>query len=304
MSPSDDAGATPDLEDQLATRGTGVNVGLAAVIGLGVTVVFFLFLRIPGIHGSYLFRVFCRRGPVQYITMAFFFWGVAMLALKVRLIRLEARIFERDLLPTEPGVLIRPEDALQHIRKIKRLSASERARQLTNRVWRALTRFKLLGNADKVDDILKYQGELDANNMESSYSLIKFLVGLVPILGFLGTVLGISEAVSGFSMVIGAAGSLEEVKAALEQVTIGLGTAFDTTLVALVMSAFLMLGLTLFQRAEENLLSRIEEYCMENLLERLWVPPVDQQFEVAMVRALSSLPRNLAKELRSQSTGD
>jgi biopolymer transport protein ExbB/TolQ len=303
MTPSENSQQSPTIDAPPPATGTATNIGLAAIMGLGLTLIFFLLLRIPGIYGSYVFNVFCRRGPVQHITMVIFFWGVAMLALKIKLIRLEMAIFEKTLLPTDPGVLIRQEDALQHIRKIKRLSAADRARQLTNRVWRALVRFKLLGSADKVDDILRYQGEMDAANMESSYSLIKFLVGLVPILGFLGTVLGISDAVSGFGRVIAAAGSIEEVKGALEKVTLGLGTAFDTTLVALVMSAILMLGLTLFQRAEDKLLSRIEDYCMENLLERLWVPPVDQQFEAAMVRALSSLPKELAKELRAHTEG-
>lgn len=297
MTEKSESGPPPE-EKQMGPRGTSINLGMAAVLGLGATVVFFALLRLPGVSDSYVYNVCCKRGAVQYVTVAFFFWGVGILFLKRLRIRVEKVVFDQEVLPMDESVLIRQEDALQHIRRLRRLSVSDRSRLLTHRIWRALVRFKLLGSAEKVDDLLKYQGEIDAADMESSYAFLKFLVALIPILGFLGTVLGISEAVAGFSSVIGAAGDMEEIKRALEKVTIGLATAFDTTLVALVMSAILMLGLTLFQRAEEVLLGRIEEFCLQHLLERLWVPPTEQQFEEAMVRALAPLPKNLAAELR------
>ncbi len=305
---SQDASAAPLREPEPkavppVVRGTAANLALAGAAGLAMTVAFYLLLLAPGIRGGYVYDVFCDRGPVQYATTLFFFWGVAILLLKIPRIRLEEKAFSLDLLTLEEGTLIRQEDALQYIRKLKRLSAGERSRLLTNRIWHALVRFKLLGSAEKVDDLLKYQAEMDDASMESNYSFLKFIIALVPILGFLGTVLGISAAVAGFSAVIGAAGSageggLSAIQTALGKVTLGLGTAFDTTLIALVMSAILMFGLTLFQRWEEKLLSRIEEYCIENILDRLWVPPLESQVEKAMIRAVSSLPRQIAGELR------
>ena len=295
--PSEDDGDTTPI-----VRGTSVNTGLAALIGLGVTVPFFLMLYAPGIAGTYVHHVFCQRGPVQHATVFFFFWGAGILALKARRIRHEHFAFASDPLSLDPGVLIRKEDALQHIRRLRRLPPEDRNRLLPNRVWHALVRFKLLGNAEKVDDILKYQGELDAASMESSYSFLKFIIALVPILGFLGTVLGISAAVAGFSSVVAAAqaagdGGIDAIQRALGNVTMGLATAFDTTLIALIMSALLMFGVTLFQRSEEILLGRIEDYCLENLLDRLWVPPLHEQIESAMTRAMAALPHAIAAEL-------
>jgi len=290
--------AMPPQEEVSAPRGTSVNLGLSALIGLSLTVAFFLVLRLPALADTYVFDVCCRRGPVQYATMAFFFWGVAILGLKVCTIRKQKRAFALDLLPTEANLLIRQEDALKYIRKFKRFSDAERSLLLPNRIWRALLRFKLLGSAEKVDDLLRYQGEMDAASMESSYSFLKFVIALVPILGFLGTVLGISEAVGGFSQVVSAAGSITAVKGALKDVTLGLATAFDTTLLALILSAILMFGLTLFQRSEEMLLERIENHCLDYLLDRLWVPPPQEQFENAMARSLASLPERVAAELK------
>jgi hypothetical protein len=67
--------------------------------------------------------------------------------------------------------------------------------------------------------------------------------------------------------------------------------------VALVMSALLMLGLTIIQAHEDTLLGRIEEYCMENVLDRLWVPPLHEQMASAISRSFSTLPARLAEEL-------
>ena len=296
LRPSPAAGE--EESDVAPARGTSVNISLAAGMAVAATAVFYALLWIPGISRSYIHAVFCERGPVQYATSLFFFWGVAILVLKIRRIRAEYEPFKTELLPVEPGQLVRQEEARQYIRSLKRLPAEDRSRLLTSRVWRVLVRFKLLGNAEKVDDLLKYQGEIDESSMESSYAFLKFLITIVPILGFLGTVLGISEAVSGFSAVIGAAGNLDSIKSALSTVTIGLATAFDTTLIALIMSAILMFGLTLFQRIEEVLLARIEDYCLDKVLDHLWVPPLHEQLEAAMVRSNADLARSIAAALK------
>lgn len=288
----------PELEEDVVPRGTDVNLAVAALAAAGPVLVFFLLLRMPPLRGTRAFSLFCERGLVQYFTVYAFVWGIAILLLKVGRVRREYAALGADILPLEEGQLIRQEDALQYIRRIKRLPTRDRTLLLTSRVWRALTRFKLLGSAEKVDDVLKYQGEIDADNVESSYSFAKFLIAVIPILGFLGTVLGISESVGGFSAIIRAADSIETIKEALSKVTIGLAVAFDTTLVALVMSAILMFGLTILQRIEDGLLARMDRYCMENLLDRLWVPPLHEQIEAAMVRSMSSLPPRLAAELR------
>ena len=54
----------------------------------------------------------------------------------------------------------------------------------------------------------------------------------------------------------------------------------------------------LFQRWEEQLLSRIEDFCLERLLGHLWVPPMHEQIEKALLRANSELTDQLVAALR------
>ena len=55
----------------------------------------------------------------------------------------------------------------------------------------------------------------------------------------------------------------------LSEVTQGLGVAFDTTLVALVMSLIVMFPTTMTQKAEEDLLNQVDDYSNEYFLKRL-----------------------------------
>jgi hypothetical protein len=120
--------------------------------------------------------------------------------------------------------------------------------------------------------MLKSQSEIDATMVDSSYVLIKVFIWAIPILGFIGTVLGISDAVASFGGEMGAAADIEVIKEQLGQVTGGLSEAFDTTLVSLIFSLCVMFPTSVMQKNEEDLLNKVDEYCNEYFLKRLREP--------------------------------
>jgi hypothetical protein len=107
------------------------------------------------------------------------------------------------------------------------------------------------------------------NNSESSYSFPRILVWAIPLLGFIGTVIGISGAVSGFSGFIENSGDVELIKKGIGTVTSSLGVAFDTTLLALFLSVLVMIPLVLVENYESNLLLGIDVFINDKLLPRL-----------------------------------
>jgi hypothetical protein len=106
--------------------------------------------------------------------------------------------------------------------------------------------------------------------VDSSYTIVKVFIWAIPILGFIGTVLGISTAVSSFDLE--AAGSIEVIQKQLGEVTGGLSEAFDTTLISLIFSLCVMFPTSLLQKAEEDILNQVDDYCNEYLLKRLREP--------------------------------
>lgn len=114
--------------------------------------------------------------------------------------------------------------------------------------------------------------ELYQHETELRYNLLRYLVWLIPTLGFIGTVVGIAFALEsvpthfeGGALDLGSAGP-----AMMRDLTARLGVAFYTTLLALLQSALLMFAMHLIQGREEGALNRVGEYCLDNLINRLY----------------------------------
>lgn len=94
--------------------------------------------------------------------------------------------------------------------------------------------------------------------LEESYLIPRYIVWAVPVLGFIGTVLGISLAADGIRRILSSDTGLAGMSGELGGAIAPLGIAFDTTLIALSLSVVLMLMLTLVQRGEEGALAALE----------------------------------------------
>ena len=98
---------------------------------------------------------------------------------------------------------------------------------------------------------------------EESWLLPRYISWAVPILGFIGTVLGISLAADGIRRIVGSEAGLSNLSGDLDGAIAPLGIAFDTTLIALSLSVLLTLILVLVQRGEERLLATLERRLRE-----------------------------------------
>lgn len=254
---------------------TSVNMGITAGIGLGVLVVFYIFLLVFLFSDStkIFYEYFYERGWVPYVVSYLACWSFAILWVKRKKLKGQLNIMQFKLLPEDIGQDIKEEN-LQHFgAHINRLGFDPRQSFLLTRILRGLEHFGVRRNHTATADMLKSQSEIDATMVDSSYVLIKVFIWAIPILGFIGTVLGISDAVSSFgSSEGGGMQDLDEIRKQLGEVTGGLSTAFDTTLVSLVFSLCVMFPTSIMQKREEDLLNKVDEYCNEYFLKRLREP--------------------------------
>jgi flagellar motor component MotA len=119
-------------------------------------------------------------------------------------------------------------------------------------------------SVDQVVSVLNSSLELIAHRMDLRYSLLRYLVWVIPTMGFIGTVVGIAAAL----------GLIDPNNPDLRLVTANLSVAFNTTIVALGESAILVLLLGVVQRQEEEAVNAAGSYCLKNLVNRLYAPPV------------------------------
>lgn len=261
---------TPAVEKREGGQigGTNVALGITAIIGLAGTAVFYL-VFIFLMPDNPVRQLFAERGWVPYVVTFFTFWAWAMLVFKYIKLRIQRIALLFDVLPSEVAQEIHPDNVETFRSNILSLPIEPGKSFLIGRVLRALTHYKAHPTRESVATLLTNQSEIDANMVDSSYTMIKLLIWAIPILGFIGTVMGVGQAVGGFSGVIETAETFEAAKTGLGNVTSGLGVAFDTTLLALVLSLFVMFPASAMQKTEEDLLSSVDQYCNENVLRRL-----------------------------------
>jgi hypothetical protein len=261
-----------DIEQRLMFPGgryTRVNNLLTGIIGAIATAAFFGMLQLPGLAGSGFAAIFTDRGPTQHAVMFLFFWSLAILGLKWLKLRFQWRSLDVRVIPNEPGFVLSTTTVNRVLDHIHDCVDDPRHFVLFNRIVVALANLRNLGHVGDVDDILRSQAAQDESAMETSYALIQGFVWAIPVLGFIGTVLGLSGAIGQFSGVLGDAGDIAQITSALKGVTGGLATAFDTTLVALVAALVVQLLMTVLKKGEEEFLDAAMEFGIRNVVGRL-----------------------------------
>lgn len=247
--------------------GTNVNSIVTGLVGLGFTIVFYLFVLM--IKNTYFAALFLQRGWVPFAEVFLMWWSVAILIFKSRKLARQKQCMLFDILPEEISPDITQETIDQFIDNARKLKAKASESFLTIRVLRALEHFRVRNSNPEVATVLSSQSDVDANAVQSSYTLLKIFIWAIPILGFIGTVQGLGSAVGGFASGLEGAADISVLKGSLGKITVGLAVAFDTTLIALIMAVPLMFFTSSMQKAEEDLLNTIDEFCNENLLKRL-----------------------------------
>ena len=126
-----------------------------------------------------------------------------------------------------------------------------------------------LQNSSEVTMRLSSQSDIDATSVDSSYTSLNVFIWAIPILGFIGTVIGISSAVGAFSGELSGAADMEVIRNRSTVSPADWQPRSNTTLLALIMSLLVMFPKSAMQKSEEDLLNSVDEYCNENLLKRL-----------------------------------
>jgi len=202
---------------------------------------------------------------VQNLLWVAFFVGLGELAIRWRAGRLEESQFDRDYLPTEEDVILRPGDDMTPIYQKVRSSKYRHVCFVPRLIERLVLNFNLSHSVDQTNALLNSSLELFLHELDLRYNIVRYITWLIPSLGFIGTVVGIMLALN-------YAGDRANVESPelLYEVTQRLGVAFSTTLLALVMAAILVFIHSVVQRREESTLNRAGQYCLDNLINRLY----------------------------------
>jgi hypothetical protein len=203
-------------------------------------------------------------GPEQIASYCCFTWAAFILGGRYRELRRQRRAFAMNLLPTDEGARILPEDARPLMRKVDQTTGRRGPYILANMIRLALGKYAVSRQARDVGETVRTQAEVDLGRLVTSMATVHYLAWAIPALGFLGTVRGLAMT---FSL---SADEDTGISSFLHQATTHLDVAFDCTLVALGLSLVLMFLLHSVQRDEEALVIDCQQYCLEHLVNRLY----------------------------------
>lgn len=261
---------------------TEAGLPLALLLGTFLAVAFYLILlifyhdRFTGTFVGSIPPMFYERGTIPYIETFLAGWALGILFVKQRKLALQRRALDIDVVPPRADFVLSPDTVNHVLDNIERAVDDPRRFVLFSRIATVLSNLRNMGRISDVDDMLAKQADLAEDKLEAGYTLIKGFVWAIPVLGFIGTVIGLSEAIGSFGAVLGQGSDIGELKDGLQNITGGLSVAFDTTFVGLVEALIVQMFLIAQKKGEDRFLEDCREYCHRRVVARLRILPLER----------------------------
>jgi biopolymer transport protein ExbB/TolQ len=244
-------------------------MGISLVIGVAVVAALSFILSSPDSRaGAFLLDRhtdgFVYPFTIQNVMWIMFFIGCGELWVRFSQSNVELAEIERHYLPEDESSMLRAEDLGAVYAKVKPEDGGQ-GLFLQRIIKRVILQFQASRSVDQSNSLFNSSLELFQHELELKYNMLRYLVWLIPTLGFIGTVVGIA-----FALDYAASVENPQDPTLLAEISGRLGVAFYTTLLALIQSAFLMFALHIAQGREEMSLNQSGQYCLDNLINRLY----------------------------------
>jgi biopolymer transport protein ExbB/TolQ len=195
-----------------------------------------------------------ERGWEQFVGTGIYLWAIAVLGRELwRLWKDESAFGDAANMLAKPALIPAEDDRV----------LAARIRQLGGQPAGA--------TVGRLMELNRESSALDQEAASGRFTLTRYILYLLPVIGFIGTVEGISKALMNISKVLPMVKNLDDFMNNLTGVTSALQIAFDSTLLALFLSAALMLVQTLVYRRAEDLLARVDRWVVDRGLAALGV---------------------------------
>lgn len=196
---------------------------------------------------------------IQSLTWIVFFVAMGSLIHRWLDTRKEAKLLSSSFLPEDDTTVLIKSD----LGSIFKSTNSFRDRIAAQVIRRIIRQVQVSDSISQASSVLDSSLELSQHELDTKYSFVRYLMWLIPTLGFIGTVMGVADALNYVGGLPG------DEQPDLQILTERLGVAFYTTLLSLLLAAILVFFVHIIQSFEERNLNKIGQYCLDNLVNRL-----------------------------------
>jgi biopolymer transport protein ExbB/TolQ len=207
------------------------------------------------------------------VAIAFFScWSLSIIGLKLLKVRAQRLALRVRFAPDDPDWHVSRATAMQVVEAVEGAVEGTEHFMYLHRVTNALRSVRNVGRVADMDEMLSQRAEDDEIQVDGGYVPVRAFIWAIPVLGFIGTVLGLTEAIGQFGSVLAQKQEdLQGLTRQLTQVIGGLDTAFVTTGEGLVMALLIHLALTFARRADDTLLDECRDACARHVTSRVRV---------------------------------
>ncbi len=243
------------------------NLSLALTISLGLMIILIILFSVSSKEASPSLHRFVillggdikNGGYIQILTYLAFFWSWFEAQEKLTSLSRERRAFKLNIIPTGEKIVFLSSDVNNLKFKIIEFEKKEKY-ILSDLLKKACTKYRASSSLSELIDIVSIQVEVSQEKWEGAQSVLRYLTWVIPSIGFVGTVIGISQA-----LLVANSGDMD-------LITSLLGVAFDTTLIALVLSIIIMWYVHKLQEETDRFHSDLKEFLIDNLINKIESP--------------------------------
>jgi len=258
------------------------------------TIAFYVLMSQPSMHGTLLHR-YTSEHPVEYVIVALFIWGVVDILFKVSAFPPEMLALRKQWIPPREG-RVPISQAAVWLGEIKARPRWLQDSRIAQRLIRALQYLIDNGSAEDYRAHLEYLEIQSEEAQHAKYGLVRFVIWVSPVLGFLGTVIHFGMALSDISV--------NDMTERLPQVVSALGAAFNTSTTALVAATTMMFAAFVCERADRRIETTINRLVERELTTRFEMSdpgtaPFVHVVQTANKAALTAVEQVLRQQLEA-----
>ncbi len=240
--------------DQLTLKKRGwLDAAIASPVLWGAALTAGFYAAIPQlpVHRELLER-YCMGHPLAYFETALFFLGIAILGIKALGFGTQKRVLKLGLLSEKfDGISDVTEKSTRILTQVREMPARLQRTLVVRRVIDICQYVRGMQSTGKLYEHQQYLSDIGSEQLHNSYSSVRTISWAVPMVGFLGTVMGIAIAIANVDP--------QKLSDSIPEVTGGLGIAFDTTALALGLTLVLVFMSQWIEKTEQNILHEVDD---------------------------------------------
>lgn len=196
----------------------------------------------------------------QEICLILMLWAICIIARKILGSLKHRHFLDVDLIARQDTPDLNQAGAKVALQNLWNLGRPALDAVVIQSLIAGLQRFVATGSIQNASDAVAEYTENVSVRLEAELSMVRYIIWAIPSVGFIGTVRGIGDALSQAHIAL---------EGDIAGMTASLGVAFNSTLVALLISIVLMFLLHQLQLIQDKSVLDAQEYCDRMFLKHL-----------------------------------